>query len=413
VSAEANSGEFRVQPDKARSNPDGLLLDYARRLERHRPGRRALWFHLSRLQRQNRDQADLQLAAKQLSPLAQKYHGEVFILSNGDIVVCVKDANLREIETAVFTLHFTFARDPLMKRADTEGTQVFLTSFDMVDQYDRFMSHATAIANGELVEPGAAPPARPAGLGERLMLSREELKQHADSDPLDGHILTSQGQIAIDRLLDRRRIATFESGRAREWGARNTVRVEAVDAFDSLAMAIARHQLEPSEALGEVERTLLAAIGEHIRAQGRPNQIVVFQTEALMSPEFLLFDRHLVAAKHGKPRIAFWAEEVCERLDTINYLRSFLATRGYTLGVAGLDLKEVVAVASSLANLRFVEIDHPREIEVRDAELLQRLLARFGPDGVILSEIQTQKALVIARRTGIRLLSGPIVEEAL
>ncbi|MFZ1992260.1 MAG: hypothetical protein WAW96_21100 [Alphaproteobacteria bacterium] len=402
-----------MQPDKARSNPDGLLLDYARRLERHRPGRRALWFHLSRLQRQNRDQADLQLAAKQLSPLAQKYHGEVFVLSNSDIVACVKDANLREIETAVFALHFTFARDPLMKLADTEGTQVFLTSFDMVDQYDAFMSRVTAVANGELVEPGAAPPKQPAGLGERLMLSREELKQQADSDPLDGHVLTPQGQIAIDRLLDRRQIATFESGRAREWGARNTVRLEAIDAFDSLAMAIARHRLEPSDALGEVERTLLSAIGEHIKTQARPNQIVAFRTEALISPEFLLFDRHVTAAKEGKPRIAFWAEEVRDHLDTINYLRSFLTTRGYTLGITGLDLAEVAELASPIANLRFVEIDHPREIEAGDAELIKRLLTRFGPESVILSEIQTQKALVIARRAGVRLLSGPIIDEAL
>ena len=401
-----------MQPEKTRPNPDGLLLDYARRLQRHRPGRRALWFHLSRLQKQNRDEADIQLAAGHLAPLAREYQGEVFALSNGDIVLCVKDANLRELESAIYSLRFSFARDPLMKQADTEGTQVFLTSFDMTDQYETFLSRVTALASGALIEPPGAPQRQAQGLGERLMLSRDEMR-HQVSDSFDGHILTSQGQIAIDRLLETRRLATFESGRAREWGLRQTVRIEAVDAFDSLAMAIARHRLEPEAALGEVERTLLPSIGAHLRSQDRLNQTMAFRAEALISPEFLLFDRHVTALKSGKPRIAFWAEELRDRLDTINYLKSFLATRGYTLGVTGLDLADIGGLSEGLANLRFVEIDHAGEIELRDAEVLKRLLARFGPEGVILSELQSQKALVIARRAGVRLFAGPIIDEAL
>ena len=389
------------------------MVDYARRLQRHRPGRRALWFHLSRLERQNRHEGDIRLAANQLAPLASKYHGEVFALTNGDIVVCLKDANLREIESAVFALHFSFAKDPLMKRADTEGTHVFLTTFDMTDQYETFMARATAAANGELKEPGANQSKVQPKLGERLMLSREEMQHHAEADFLAGHIQTSQGQIAIERLLETRRIATFESGKAREWGIRHTVRIEAVDAFDALSMAIARHQLEPEVALGEIERTLLPSIGEYIKAQGRPNQIIALRAEALMSPEFLLFDRHLTSLTEGKPLIAFWADELRVRLDTINYLKSFLMARGYTLGVTGLGLSDVVEHGPGLGNLRFIEIGHPREIEVRDAELLRRLLARFGPEGVVLSELETQKALVIARRAGVRLFSGPIIDDVI
>ncbi len=392
---------------------EGLLLDYARRLGRHRPGRRALWFHLSRLERQNRDASDIQLAASHLTPLAHKYHGEVFALSSGDIVVCLKDPNLREVETAVFGLHFSFARDPLMKRADTEGTHVFLTTFDMTDQYDTFMSRVNAAVNGELAEAGIPASKQPAGLGERLMLSREEMQDRAKSDSLAGHIQTSQGQIATERLLETRRIAIFEDGRAREWGTRMAVRVEAVDAFDSLSMAIARHQIEPEAALGDVERVLLSAIGEHIKIESRPNQIIALHAEALMSPEFLLFDRHMTGLKEGKPRVVFHAHEMRERPDTITYLKSFLAARGYELGVAGLQLAEMAELERGLSNLRLVEISHPREIEVRDAEAIKRLLARFGPLGVILSELQTQKTLVIARRAGVRLLSGPIIDETL
>jgi len=403
-----------VQPEQdRRPTPEGLLLDYARRLARHRPGRRALWFHLSQLERQNRHEADLQLAVRRLTPLAQQYLGEVFQLSSGDIVVCLKDPNLREIESAVMAIRFSFARDPLMKRADTDGTQVFVTAFDMTDQYDAFIARAVAAANGELAESVSPVQKLTPGLGERLMLSREELEHRPPPDSHDGHIQTSQGRIAIERMLETRRIATFDVGRAREWGVRLTVRIEAVDAFDALSMAIARHQIEPEAALGEVERVLLSAIGEHVRSQGRQNQILVLHAEALMSPEFLLFDRNVTALKEGKPRLFFQPEELRERPDTITYLKSFLTARGFELGLAGLALPEVAELERGLSNLRLIEIDHPREIEVRDAEMIKRLLARFGPEGVILSGLQTQKALVIARRAGVRLFSGPIIEEAL
>jgi len=300
-----------VQPERARlPRPEELLIDYARRLQRHRAGRRALWFHLSRLGRQNRHESDIQLAANLLIPLAHRYQGEVFALANGDIVVCLKNPSPKEVDTAVFDLRFSFAQDPLMQRADKEGTHLFLTTYDMADRYDAFLDRVKEAATG-----GGAPPpptptqdTTPAGLGERLMLSREELRRSNGGAGVAGHIDTSQGCIAVERLLEHRDIAGFEGGaRPRRWGIRETVRPEALEAFDTLAMALARRQVNESTALAEIERILLSGMAEHLKARAEAHHVIALRLEALMSPELLIFDRQLKASKQALPWIAFWA----------------------------------------------------------------------------------------------------------
>ena len=59
------------------------------------------------------------------------------------------------------------------------------------------------------------------------------------------------------------------------------------------------------------------AIGEHVKAQPGPHQILVLRVEALMSPEFLLFDRQIGNPRTGRPWIAFWAEELTSQVDAI------------------------------------------------------------------------------------------------
>jgi len=406
-----------VLPDRARlPTPEELLVDYARRLSRHRAGRRVLWFHLSRLAQENRRESDLQLIANRLRPLVNETHGELFSLASGDIVVCLKDPDAGQIDAAMDQARLSFAHDALMQRAELEGTHVFVTGYDMAERYDAFLAHATRALAGEGEgAPVGVSPGPPSGLGDRLVLSREEIRRlGADATMVSGHINTSQGRIAVERLLERRAIAALEGGpRPRRWGVREVVRPEAIDAFDSLAMALARHQITESIALSEVERALLPGLPEHFKASAERHHVVALHAEALMSPEFLLFDRQMDSAKIAKPLVAFWSEELRDHRDTIVYLRSFLGERRYRLGAAGLAIGDLAEMSVHLKELQFVEVDHPGEITARDAELLKRLVMHLGAEGVLLCELRSQKALVIARRAGIRLVAGPVVDAAL
>src|ERR1700741_436835 len=106
---------MRVYASRAEALPaaEDLLLDYAERLVNHLPGRRAVHIHMSRLQRLHRRQRHMAIAAASFDPLAKRCQGQVFRLTNHDIVVVLKGASVAEIDDIVLRLRYMFDDDPL------------------------------------------------------------------------------------------------------------------------------------------------------------------------------------------------------------------------------------------------------------------------------------------------------------
>lgn len=384
-----------------------LLIDYARRLERHREGRRCLWIHLSRLARHNRNERDIQLAANLLRPLVRRFHGEVFALAGGDVVVCLKDAEGSAIESALFDLRFSFARDPLMKRVDDEGSAAYLTSFDLAKDYKRF--HAQVQAACSTAEPVPEEPAsREQPISARLILSRAELEARSPAASLPGHIDTSQGRIAIERLLERQTIGRLEEGPvARAWGLRESVRMQALDAFEVLATAVSRQLMAKSAALAEIERLLLPGWSSLLRTEGTERHLLLFRTETLISAEFLVFDRWIEAKRLERPRIGFFVEDALEDKESTHYLRGFLRERGYRVGLCGVALAGLAQAKEALAGMSFLEVAVAGDVAAADAARLARLVGDWGPDTVLATGVTSAQSLGSLYEAGLRLVSGP------
>src|SRR3546814_4150090 len=75
-----------------------LLLDYVRRLDRFREGRRAVYLHLSRLRAYNRREHHMRIAGTTFDTLIKKFDGGLFRLQNSDIVFIAKGADVAEID---------------------------------------------------------------------------------------------------------------------------------------------------------------------------------------------------------------------------------------------------------------------------------------------------------------------------
>jgi len=387
-----------------------LLLDYARRLDRHREGRRALWLHLSRLARQNRHESNIRLAANLLRPLARRFQGEVFQLTSGDIVVCLKDPEERMIDSVLFDVRFSFAQDPLMKRVDAEGPDAYLTIYDIGRAHAAF-----AAAAARACAPGGSAPAAPERAEEelgtaRLILSRAELRAKASAGPLPGHVETSQGRIAIERLLERQVIARLEGRHvARRWGWREHVRALALDAFEPLATAVARHQMTKGEAFAEIERLLLGGWADLLSTESTGRHLLLIRTETLISAEFLVFDRWLEDKRLDRPAIGFVAEDVLGDRETADYVRGFLRERGYRFGLADLSLADLAGAGAALSGMMFLEIAASGEISKEVASRLGRAIGELGAEAVLATGIATQASLDSVFKAGIRLVSGPAV----
>lgn len=393
--------------------PEELLLDYARRLDRHRQGRRALWIHLSRLSRHHRRDGDHLVGGKVMRPLARKYQGEVFSLASGDVVVLLKDPDEKAIDSALFELRLAFSHDPLMRRADEEGPEVYLTVYDIAATYDAFLDVvklACTRRGPQSHEPQAnEPQAHDAAPGARLIFSREQLREKAPAT-LPGHIDTSQGRIAVERLLERQTIGRVVSPHmTRPWGKREAIRPQALDAFDHLNVAVSRHQVTASSALSEVERLLMGGWCDLLRSEGTERTLLMLRTETLMSAEFLTFDRWIMENGLAHPSISLYLEDALSDAETVAYLRGFLRERKYRIGLGAVPLGNLALVRDALSGMAFLEIAIPPEIQTRDKELLSRIAGEWGEETVLAAAVASPQVLEAVFEAGIRYASGPAV----
>jgi hypothetical protein len=125
-----------------RVSQEDFLADYARRLQHHLPGRRAVHLHLSRLSAANRREHHLRIAVSAWEGLIKKFDGQLFQLGNNDIVVVTKGAAVAEIDNVVLKLRFLFSEDPLADSSGESGNQTFCTWYELARDYPRFVAMA-------------------------------------------------------------------------------------------------------------------------------------------------------------------------------------------------------------------------------------------------------------------------------
>jgi hypothetical protein len=97
-------------------NPDvvtqeSLLLGAVERIGRIRQGRIAVHVHLSRLRPQNRQDGHVRIALRMLEPMVNAYRGQMFLLTNSDVVFMLKDANLTDVENMIYKLRALFSKE--------------------------------------------------------------------------------------------------------------------------------------------------------------------------------------------------------------------------------------------------------------------------------------------------------------
>ena len=133
-----NATAFGGKPQEI-ITPESLLYDAAERVGRIRDGRNALHIHLSRLQPQNREENKVRIAFRLFEGMVDIFHGQIFLLTNSDIVLICKDARMADLDGIVYKLKALFSKDPLAYSDEVEGQPSFATYYDLATQYDDFL----------------------------------------------------------------------------------------------------------------------------------------------------------------------------------------------------------------------------------------------------------------------------------
>lgn len=151
---------------------ESLLLGTAERIGRIRQGRMALHLHLSKLRPHNRQESHVRIALRMFDPMVAQYRGQMFLLSNSDIVLLVKDARIADLDALVYKLRALFGKDPLTFADSGDGRDRFCSWYDLEYDYEAFFALCRRMAEDvrrrQPQKQAARQPIDPKGLAQVL-----------------------------------------------------------------------------------------------------------------------------------------------------------------------------------------------------------------------------------------------------
>lgn len=160
------------------------LTEFVEQIRAHPQQWRALHFHFSALQPENRQGRQLQTVGNILQAELGYCSGASFFCHDGDLIVIYEHATATSIETMITDLRFLFAEDPLASAAYVSGqADGFYTVHDLSFAFDPFFYlclHKLAMAKQAQAE--AKPttehePLPPVSVFNQMVKLRNERKQ--------------------------------------------------------------------------------------------------------------------------------------------------------------------------------------------------------------------------------------------
>jgi hypothetical protein len=397
------SGSPRDQVGAEIATPENVLLDATERVGRIRDGRFAVHLHLSRLRPQNRQEGNLRVAGRMLEPMVSAYRGQIFRLTNDDIVFMVLQPNPSDLRDHLHRLRGLFAKDPLTQDDSGDGTDLFCTIYDLAFDYDIFLAlvqERLAAAKTRLRAPPSPPEPKPldatslALLLERLgMIDASPFVRRQSAISLGGPQGQAQGQAEVIfqeffiSLTDlQRAVAPDLNLQSNRW------------IFQHLSTTL--------------DQRLLAAMRTLQLAAMPPSLHVNLTLPSLADPSFAAFEA-------GRDqRITLGVE--LRILDVLADSRAFFATR------ENLRAKNIRLVIDGLdeSTLRFMDVGrtgadlykldwNPELAQPTRGEGLMNALKEIDPSRLLLARCDSETAIAWGMDRGISQFQGRYVEAML
>lgn len=377
---------------------ENVLLDATERIGRIREGRFAVHLHLSRLRPQNRQEGYLRVAGRMLEPMVGAYGGQMFPLSNSDIVLLLNQPNSGDLRDHIHKLRGLFAKDPLTRDDTGDGTDLFCTIYDLAFDYDLFLAmvkDALAEARAQQREPAAAAalkPLDPAGL--TLVLERLGM---LDATPF----VRRQSAVALGRQ-----------------GLAEVIFQECFISLAELQKAVAPdQQLQGNRWMflhlaTSLDQRLLAAL-QPLRLTHMPPALHVNLTlSSLSDPAFLAFEKNRPA---GLP-----LGIELQILDVLADSRAFFAARaglqqkGYRLVIDGLDETTLRFMDVGRTNADLYKIEWSPELaQAGRGDALMAAVKHIDPAKLLLARCDSEAAITWGLDNGLSKFQGRYVEAML
>ncbi len=369
---------------------EDLLLDLAKRLAYHKQGRSAVCIHTSMLRPEIKTTQDVNLAARKARDLAYRYQGEVFHLSNDDLVFIMKDAKEGLVKDILDQICHIFRHDPLVKSKRDR----FITRYVMDDQYQEFLDFAK-ITRHQASTQGEDGTARPFDV---------DLE-----DP--GLIQTPTGAVDPEEIVQKSQIYMFGNSdlepRACKVFLPDDSHIEGLmDGID-----IESNMELRSFALEFGERNVLV-VAPHLAAPWPAPWAMKTKVATLLSSEFLTFDRDWKAAADPedpqRPSFIIAYRDIQADRTLFQFARDFVTERGYDLWLDGVTKDQLPTIDLDSLGVSMICLESlgTREELGLTRKILKMAVGHIGGERVVLGQCELEGSLDLARELGIACVSG-------
>jgi EAL domain-containing protein (putative c-di-GMP-specific phosphodiesterase class I) len=388
---------------------ENLLLDYVRRLDKHKAGRRAVHIRLSGLRPFNRREQHIRAAADNLEPLVKALRGQLFPLKNADLFFIYKAEAQADVETAIQKIRYLFSDDPLLADED-DDTRRFCIWFVVDRDYDKVLRFAQGMADDEK---DAAEMAR-ATRDARATLKARQSK----GSPLTPEVL-GRVEVALVR-------ADLSNLIRRQFVCGVTPKGVPEPAFSELFISIhdLRETLLPGVNLAGnrwLFQHLTSSLDRRVLAMlSKTDQITIsgdisfnLNVSTILSPDFLAFDDNITASRRGSMVVEIDKTEIFADLGAFLFARNFVQQRGYRICLDGLTYQAMPLLDRERLGADFVKLVWDPEMADGGEDLqesIRAMVKRAGQSRVVMCRCDDREAVDFGQSVGIRFFQGRHVE---
>lgn len=432
-------------------SPDEALLEYAKSLKRHTQDRRAVLVRFAVLTKYFRQPHHQRMATNEFAPLLRRFEGQMFTLSNSDVICVLKGARIADLDDAVLKVRFMVRDDENLQKMESQSEDdVLCRWFDIEKDYEEFLEFAQQrFENGE--DPDSPPPPQETSLegsnsNQHAAASASAVKKMPGGNGDESVIMTvrpgvvykpisapgkkgRQRDISIadlDKLINAINAADLEPYLQRREvrliaGSMEprpvlTERFVPTGAVLDALMPNCRSIVDPllSRRLREViDRRTLTAIAS-IDDTGALATSLKTSVYTISSKEFQEFDRR--CAPKGGHRIVLEFSLIDILLDSIAYLnvRAELRAKGYRVMISDMDPFAFIAVNRTELPADFEKVRWVKDFEdyryARPQELFKEMVEEAGNHRVILSSCNEVAGFDFGQAAGINLFAGSYID---
>jgi hypothetical protein len=393
--------------DETASGNEYLLLDAVQRLAKNPVGRCAVVMHVSELRPDRRRSHHIRIAVNIFEMLVKQFDGQIFLLSNGDIVFLCKETDSAAVDEAVMRVRYLFGDDPLVSDIDLDGADGFATWYDLGTDYLGFAHYAERMYT-DCARRRKRTTRLPAGAGPSAELLPMEPQALTE-------LINATQQADLSNLLRRQSICAVIAGET-PMPVFREIYVSIADLRDTI---MPKRDITSDRWLFKyltqtLDKRVLALLRRNDDSALAHSFSLNLNVSTLLSPEFLAFDASLRSGARGSIVIEIEKLEIFADLGAYLFARDFVRERGYRLCLDGATLLTLPFIERERLGLDLVKVFWSPEMADADRggrrEAFDAALDRIGKPRVILARCDTPAAIGFGLAAGVRLFQGRYVD---